>query len=134
MQLIEPAAQLAEGEIDENDTTVRDTTMEVPAGITGAIIGKAGAKINELKTQSGVEDIKMPERQEPKPRAREPVTLTIIGTASATKKAWALIEVIRDEWVRSYLPIHSVLILTSFTVECSQTSPRRWSWRFPTGW
>lgn len=81
-----------------------DHPYDIPSGCTGAIVGKGGATINGLKSQSGVEDIKMPEKVEPRPKAREPVTLTIIGRKSAAEKAKVLIQAIVDEWV-SFLPV-----------------------------
>jgi hypothetical protein len=48
-----------------------------------------------------VTDIKMPAKNEdgPRPKARDPVYLTIIGKGRAIKTARDLIQAVVDEWV-----------------------------------
>ncbi|PVH77634.1 hypothetical protein DL98DRAFT_517254 [Cadophora sp. DSE1049] len=100
IEVVEPElAKAGEDAVDDNDQTEHEDTMQVPAGCTGAIIGTKGAKINELKSVSGVKDIKMPEKTETRPRARDLVNVTIIGRKGAIKKAMGLIQAIADEWV-----------------------------------
>lgn len=75
--------------------------LEVFYGSTGRIIGPKGAKIQEIKKTSGVTDIKMPAKSEdgPRPKAREPVNITIIGKGRAIATARNLIQAVVDEWV-----------------------------------
>jgi hypothetical protein len=80
--------------------------MSIFSGASGKIIGPKGAKIQEIKTTSGVKDIKMPAKNEDgtRPKARDLVELTIIGKPSAIEKARELIQEVVDEWVRLLLP------------------------------
>ncbi|KAL2061315.1 hypothetical protein VTL71DRAFT_7588 [Oculimacula yallundae] len=99
IEIVEPSAPgVAEAAEDDNDPTEIEEPMEIPAGCTGIIIGPKGSKMQELKNQSGVVNIQMPERAEPKPKAREPVTMFLKGRKSAINKAKALIEAIVQEW------------------------------------
>ncbi|KAH7413080.1 hypothetical protein BKA64DRAFT_719036 [Cadophora sp. MPI-SDFR-AT-0126] len=105
IEVIEPElAKIGEDGVDDNDQTEHEDIVQVPAGCTGIIIGLKGAKINELKSVSGVEDIKMPERTEPRPRARDLVNVTIIGRKGSINKAKGLIQAIADEWLNAPRP------------------------------
>jgi hypothetical protein len=75
--------------------------MSVFSGATGKIIGPKGAKIQEIKRNANVKDIKMPAKNEDgtRPKAREPVDITIIGKPRAITKARELIQEVVDEWV-----------------------------------
>ncbi|KAK0122048.1 hypothetical protein ONS95_010312 [Cadophora gregata] len=105
IEIIEPEP-IKDGQydVDENDQTEHEDILQVPAGCTGAIIGAKGAKINELKSVSGVKDIKMPEKTEPRPRPRDLVSITFIGRKGAIKKAMGLVEAIVEEWVTAPRP------------------------------
>ncbi|KAH6720837.1 hypothetical protein BKA61DRAFT_668735 [Leptodontidium sp. MPI-SDFR-AT-0119] len=103
IEIVDPALPTPET-LDDDNSAVTDHPYDIPSGCTGAIVGKGGATINGLKSQSGVEDIKMPEKVEPRPKAREPVTLTIIGRKSAAEKAKVLIQAIVDEWLNAPRP------------------------------
>jgi hypothetical protein len=82
--------------------------MEVFYGATGKIIGTRGAKIQEIRKASGVTDIKMPAKSEdgPRPKARELVSITIIGKGRAIANAKTLIQALVDEWV-CIIPPHT---------------------------
>ncbi|KAH7327276.1 hypothetical protein BKA65DRAFT_597830 [Rhexocercosporidium sp. MPI-PUGE-AT-0058] len=104
IEIVDPTLPTAEGAEEENDTTETTREVMVPSGCTGAIIGTKGAKINEIKSQSGVNEIKMPERVEPRPRPRELVTVTITGGKSAVDKVQKAIEAVADEWLNAPRP------------------------------
>jgi hypothetical protein len=88
--------------------------MEVYSGSIKAIIGTKGAKIQEIRATSRVTDIKMPAKNEDGPRlkARELVTVTIMGKGRAIKTAREMIQAVVDEWVCS-------LLLYSISLPCS---------------
>jgi len=81
--------------------------MQVFSGSTGKIIGPKGSKIQEIKAASAVTDIKMPAKNEDgsRPKARELVTITIIGKPRAIAKAKKLIQEVVDEWVHFLSPL-----------------------------
>jgi hypothetical protein len=85
----------------DNSPEDGEEKFTVFAGCSGKIIGPKGAKIQELKRLSGVKDIKMPAKDEdaPRPRARDPAEITLIGKVRAIAKAKVLIQEIVDEWV-----------------------------------
>ncbi|PBP16518.1 hypothetical protein BUE80_DR012724 [Diplocarpon rosae] len=94
-ELDEPKAFVeAGGSFDENDDTEQEFEMDIFSGSSGTIIGTKGSKIQELKSLSGVKDIRMPKKEEdsPRPRARDIVKITLIGTGRAIAKAKVLIE------------------------------------------
>ncbi|XMA11888.1 hypothetical protein WAI453_004679 [Rhynchosporium graminicola] len=100
-ELAEPAAPGVsgiDGFEDDNDPTEIEEPMEFPSGCTGIIIGAKGASLNELKAKSGIKEIQMPEKTEPRPKARELVTLTFKGRKSAVNKAREMIAAIVQEW------------------------------------
>ncbi|KAG4444348.1 hypothetical protein IFR05_000113 [Cadophora sp. M221] len=97
IEIVDPALPTSEA-VEDDNSPVADHPMEVPSGCTGAIIGKSGTMIKTLTSQSGAEDIKMPEKVEPRPKAHTPVILIIIGNSSAAEKAKVLIQAIVDEW------------------------------------
>jgi predicted RNA-binding protein YlqC (UPF0109 family) len=92
---------------DNDSQEEREESMEVFCGSTGKIIGPKGAKIQEIKKTSGVTDIKMPAKSEdgPRPKARDPVNITIIGKGRAIATAKSLIQAVVDEWV-CFLSLH----------------------------
>ena len=94
------------------------------AGSTGKIIGVKGAKIQEIRTASRVTDIKMPAKNEdgPRPKARELVTLALIGKGRAIKTARELIQAVVDEWVCF---VHSIPSsnFTFLKLTCDQHRP-----------
>ncbi|MAD87930.1 MAG: hypothetical protein CL912_33635 [Deltaproteobacteria bacterium] len=104
IEIIDPEpAKTGDDKEDDNDQSEHEDVLQVPAGCTGVIIGPKGAKINELKSISGVKDIKMPEKTEQRPRARELVNVTLTGRKGAIKKAMDSIQAIADEWVSQVL-------------------------------
>ncbi len=90
-------------QLDSNEE--REEEMEVYSGSIKAIIGTKGAKIQEIRATSRVTDIKMPAKNEDGPRlkARELVTVTIMGKGRAIKTAREMIQAVVDEWVCSLL-------------------------------
>ncbi|KAK2624576.1 hypothetical protein QTJ16_005769 [Diplocarpon rosae] len=106
-ELDEPKVSVeAGGPFDENDDTEQEFEMDIFSGSSGTIIGTKGAKIQELKSLSGVKDIRMPKKEEdaPRPRARDIVKITLIGTGRAISKAKVLIEAVVDEWANAPRP------------------------------
>lgn len=100
----EPKSELdsdEEGAQVSSSSEIIEEPMEVFAGCTGKLIGPKGSKINELKKASGCKDIKMPEKDESadRPKARSPVSITLIGTARQIAKARKLVQEVVDEWV-----------------------------------
>lgn len=92
------------GVIDNGD--IIEEIIQVFSGATGKIIGPKGSKIFEIKDATHVTDIKMPAKSEdgPRPRARELVDVTIIGTQTQVKAAKAMIKEVVDEWVSRHFP------------------------------
>lgn len=84
--------------------------MSVYVGSTGKIIGPKGAKIQEIKKASNVTDIKMPPKTEggDRPKARDPVDITIIGKPRAIAKAREMIQEVVNEWVRLHSRLYSL--------------------------
>ncbi|KAE9381198.1 hypothetical protein N431DRAFT_424789 [Stipitochalara longipes BDJ] len=91
---------------DPDSTEEREVQMEVFAGSTGKIIGPKGAKIQEIRAASRVTDIKMPAKSEdgPRPKARDLVTITLIGKGRAVNAARDLIQAVVDEWANAPRP------------------------------
>ncbi|OWP00326.1 agglutinin receptor [Marssonina coronariae] len=94
------------GSFDENDNTEQEAEMDIYSGSSGTIIGPKGSKIQELKSRSGVKDIRMPKKDEdaPRLRARDTVKITLIGTGRAISRARDLIQAIVDEWASAPRP------------------------------
>jgi hypothetical protein len=79
---------------------VIDEVYEVFNGAKGSIIGPKGAKITEIKSGSGVKDVKIPPREETSHlRARDMLGITITGTKTSIEKAKALIDEVVSGWV-----------------------------------
>ncbi|KAN0122759.1 hypothetical protein V8E51_001085 [Hyaloscypha variabilis] len=91
-------------QLDSNEE--REEEMEVYSGSIKAIIGTKGAKIQEIRATSRVTDIKMPAKNEDGPRlkARELVTVTIMGKGRAIKTAREMIQAVVDEWANAPRP------------------------------
>ena len=79
---------------------VIDEVYEVFNGAKGSIIGPKGAKITEIKSGSGVKDVKIPPREETSHlRARDMLGIAITGTKTSIEKAKALIDEVVSGWV-----------------------------------
>ncbi|KAI9048854.1 hypothetical protein LZ554_006712 [Drepanopeziza brunnea f. sp. 'monogermtubi'] len=86
---------------DEN--AAEDNSIEIEeeygifSGSSGQIIGPKGSKIQQIKAETGVKDIKMPQKDEDnRPRARDIVMVTIIGTQFTINKAKKAIQVVKN--------------------------------------
>ena len=82
-----------------NSNGVIEEAFQVYAGCTGAIIGPGGAKIKEIKANSGIVNIEMPEKKPDGPRGKTLVDVTLKGTKSSIKKAKKILEDFMAEWV-----------------------------------
>lgn len=89
----------------DNGEIIEDVT-QICSGATGKVIGPKGSKLFEIKDATGVKDIIMPTKVEggERPRARDPVDVSLKGTRTQINAAIAMIQAVNDEWVsRSFL-------------------------------
>ncbi|EKD12547.1 hypothetical protein MBM_09303 [Drepanopeziza brunnea f. sp. 'multigermtubi' MB_m1] len=77
----------AEGGNEDNSIEIEEE-YGIFSGSSGQIIGPKGSKIQKIKAETGVKDIKMPQKDEyNRPRARDIVMVNIIGTQFTINKA-----------------------------------------------
>jgi hypothetical protein len=122
----EPEPVKANGANAAHDSgEVIDEVYEVFNGAKGSIIGPKGAKITEIKSGSGVKDVKIPPREETSHlRARDMLGITITGTKTSIEKAKALIDEVVSGWVGPLL-IDYIVYYLRLLGQCTSSSSRQ---------
>jgi len=115
-----PSANTQSGAINSNDAAFSghhdlqgDQNEEIKfrftiySGAAGKVIGPKGSILQEIKSETGVQQVNIEKNPEggDKPRARDPKEVELVGTRAACRLAFAKIDKINSDWVRECMTL-----------------------------